>query len=67
MKEFERCEKWCLRAAAQYPNTLATYSCFLKLYFSNGQREKFFATIDDLKRSSVVIDRETLELIRVFQ
>ena len=54
-------------AAAQYPNTLATYSCFLKLYFSNGQREKFFATIDDLKRSSVVIDRETLELIRVFQ
>ncbi len=67
LKEFERCEKWCLRAAAQYPNTLATYSCFLKLYFSNGQREKFFATIDDLKRSSVVIDRETLELIRVFQ
>ena len=48
-------------------NSLATYSCFLKLYFSSGQREKFFATIDDLKRSSVVIDRETLELIRVFQ
>lgn len=67
LKEYERCEKWCLRAAAQYPSTLATYSCFLKLYFSSGQREKFFETIEDLKRSPVVIDRETLELIRVFQ
>ncbi len=67
LKDYERCEKWCMRAAAQYPNTLATYSCFLKLYFSSGQREKFFETIGELKRSSVVIDRETLELIRVFQ
>ena len=66
LKDYERCEKWCMRAAAQYPNTLATYSCFLKLYFSSGQREKFFETIGELKRSSVVIDRETLELIRVF-
>lgn len=67
LEDFEDCEKWCLRGAARFPNTLATYSCLLKLYFSSGQREKFFETIDELKHSSVVIDRETLELIRVFQ
>ena len=67
LEDFEDCEKWCMRAAARFPNTLGTYSCLLKLYFSSGQREKFFETIGELKRSPVVIDRETLELIRVFQ
>lgn len=67
LKDYENCEKWCARAAAQYPNTLATHSCYLKLYFSSGQRERFFAAIDELKRSPVVIDKETLELVRVFQ
>lgn len=67
LEDYEACEKWCGRAASQYPNTLATYSCLLKLYFSSGQRERFFETLADLKRSPVVIDQETLELIRVFQ
>lgn len=65
--DYEGCEKWCARAAAQYPNTLSVYSCLLKLYFSSGQREKFFRTLESLKKSSVVLDKETLELIRVFQ
>lgn len=66
-ENYERCEVWCIRAAVQYPNTLATYSCLLKLYFADGQKEKFFETMEELKHSSVVIDRETLELIRIFQ
>lgn len=67
LEDYGACERWCSRAAGQYPNTLATYSCLLKLYFSSGQRERFFETIAELKQSPVVIDRETLELIRVFQ
>lgn len=67
VEEFELCQKWCERAEYRYPNSLATYTCQLKLYFSNGQKERFFAVIKNLKHSAVVIDRETLELIRVFQ
>lgn len=66
-EDYERCGKWCERAEYHYPNTLATYSCLLKLYFNSGQKRKFFDTIESLKNSSVVIDSETLELIRVFQ
>lgn len=66
-EDFEKCAKWCERAEYQYPNTLATYSCRLKLYFNSGQREKFFEVIRELKQSAVVIDSETLEMIRVFQ
>ncbi len=47
-------------------NKLSAYTCRLKLYFTQQNKEAFFSTLNDLKRSDVVIDRETLELIRVF-
>lgn len=67
VEDYENCTKWCERAMYQYPNTLSTYSCQLKLYFNSGQKKKFFEVIEELKRSAVVIDSETLELIRVFR
>lgn len=66
IKEYELCEKWCLRGKEHYPNTLSSYTCMLKLYFSSGQKEKFFQVLDELKKSQVVVDKETLELIRTF-
>lgn len=67
IQDYENCEKWCQRSIYHYPEALSTYTCQLKLYFANGQKEKFFEVMEDLKKSSVVIDRETLELLRVFQ
>lgn len=66
IKEYSRCGVWCERSMKQYPNLLSSYTCRLKLYFSMGEKEKFFETMDELKKSNIVIDRETLELIRVF-
>ena len=67
VQDYENCEKWCQRSIYHYPDALSTYTCQLKLYFANGQKEKFFEVMEDLKKSSVVIDKETLELLRVFQ
>lgn len=67
MQEYETCEKWCRRAKKCHPDMLATYTCLLKLYFSMGSREQFFEVMDELRSSDLVIDNETLELIRVFQ
>lgn len=66
VKDYEGCEKWCGRSAALYPSTLSSYTCSLKYYFSKGDKERFFQTLEKLKKSDVVIDRETLDLIRVF-
>ena len=66
IKDFEMMEMWCSRAAAQYPEELSSYTCRLKLYFTAQEKEKFFETLDALKQSSIVIDRETLALIRTF-
>lgn len=65
--EYSICEKWCERARSCYPDTLSTYTCQLKLYFSNGDRKRFFDVMEELRNSNIVIDNETLELIRVFQ
>lgn len=66
IKDYANSEKWCSWLAEQYPKQLSAYTCRLKLYFTLQNREAFFSTLNELKKSDVVIDRETLELIRVF-
>lgn len=64
--KFDIAEKWCERAAKRYPDELFTYTCMFKLYFMSGQRDKFFVKLNELKKSDVVVDRETLDLIHIF-
>lgn len=66
IKDTKLSSKWCLRQAEQYPEQLSSYSCKLKLYFMMQERENFFRVLEELKKSKVVIDSETLEIIRVF-
>lgn len=66
-EDYEICRKWCLRAYAAYPDTLEAYTCQLKLYFMSGEREKFFRVLRELRSSDIAVDRETLELMRVFR
>ena len=65
--ETEKCEKWCDRSYQMYPTSLPTYTNRMKLYFKTNQREKFFETLDRLKESRITVDKETLEMIRVFE
>ncbi len=66
LKDYALSEKWCIRLSQQYPQELISYTCRLKLYFTSKNREAFFQTLDALKSSDIVIDNETLELIRIF-
>lgn len=66
IEDYDNCQKWCERARVYYPNTLSTYTCQMKLYFTKGEKERFFEVLDELKHSTVVVDSETLEMIRVF-
>lgn len=64
--DFEKAGKWCERMAQHAPQELCTYTCRLKLYFTQRDRTAFFRTLEELKKSDVVIDSETLEMIRIF-
>ena len=63
---YEKCGKWAQRSMEQYPGVLSSYTCQLKLFFSNGDKENFFRVMNELKASDITIDKETLELIRIF-
>jgi hypothetical protein len=63
---YERSETWCVRAKRYYPNSLLPYKCLLKLYYQQKDQDKFLKTMDELKASNVVIDNDTLEIIRIF-
>ena len=65
-KQFEQADIWCERLAKQFPDELVSYTCRLKLYFKENDRDRFFLVMDQLKKSDIIIDNETLELIRVF-
>lgn len=64
--DFEGAEKWCRKLEELHPEHLAAYTCKLRLYFAAKDKTAFFETLDSLKKSEVVIDHETLELIRLF-
>ena len=66
MKDYVRCEQWSDILMERYPDILAAYTCKLKLYYTVHDRENFFKVMDDLKHSNVIVDNETLKMIRTF-
>lgn len=66
VSEFACSQMWCDRAALWYPDALSTYTCRMKLYFVMREKESFFRVLNELKQSGISIDRETLEVLRVF-
>lgn len=66
ISDYTSAEKWCQRLNEQYPDTLVSFTCRLKLCFSTKNWDNFFQTLSALRKSDVVIDSETLELIRIF-
>ena len=44
-KEFEKASEWCERLAQMYPDELVSYTCQLKLFFMENDREHFFEAV----------------------
>lgn len=64
--ENERAGEWCGLAEKNLPGKLTPYKCYLRYYYDTDNGEKFIQTIDELKKTDVVIDSETLEIFRMF-
>ena len=58
---------WGNRFSEQYPDQLSAYTLRLKLYFEANRKDKFFEVLDQLRVSAVVVDNQTLEMIRMIQ
>ena len=66
IQSYDKMKLWSDRGRDMYPDELIIYVCYLKYYFTVGKEKQFFEELDRLKQSDIVIDKETLELIRTF-
>ena len=64
IQSYDKMKLWSDRGRDMYPDELIIYVCYLKYYFTVGKKKQFFEELDRLKQSDIVIDKETLELIR---
>ncbi|MBS6734153.1 MAG: hypothetical protein KH275_02960 [Clostridiales bacterium] len=66
-QDYPVAEKWARRAMKNRNYQLDTYIGCLKLYFTYNDREAFLDCMEKLKQSGIVVNKETMELIRMFQ
>lgn len=67
LREYDKAQLWGNRFSEQYPDQLSSYTLRLKLYFETSRKDKFFEVLDQLRASEVVVDNQTLELIRMIE
>lgn len=67
IREFSVADKWARRALRNRDYQLDTYIGCLKYYFAYNDRDAFMKCLDQLKASGIVVNKETMELIRMFQ
>lgn len=65
IKSYEKAVVWSERLAAEHPEELSAYTTRMKLYFESGKKAEFFDVLSQLKKSTVTIDKQTLEMIRM--
>ncbi len=58
---------WIGRLQEAYPEDIEMYRCVLHFYFETKDKAGFFHYLDKLRKSDISIDKDLLELIRVFQ
>jgi hypothetical protein len=63
----DEAEKWAQRALENQPGDLDTYKGVLKYYYEIGDKNIFYNVLNRLKTSDIVLDRDTLEMVRFFK
>lgn len=65
--KYDEAAVWCLRAMEYYPEAVEAYKCTLELKYRQEDYAGFMETLDSLKKSGIIIDIETMGIIRFFQ
>lgn len=67
IKDLQLAKEWVKHLQEDYPDDIEMYRCVLHFYFETREKEDFFYYMNKLKQSEISIDKDLLELIRVFQ
>lgn len=66
IEDIQTAKLWVSRLQEEYPDEIETYRCILRFYYLTQDKEQFFYYMDRLKKSNIPIDKDLLELIRIY-
>lgn len=64
--DIQATESWTPRILAEYPNEMETFRCLLRYYYTTQNKDSFFRELDRLKKTDITIDKDLLDLIRIY-
>lgn len=64
--DIQTAQIWVSRLQEDHPDEIETYRCVLRFYYLTQDKEQFFYHMDRLKKSDIPIDKNLLELIRIY-
>lgn len=65
--DLQAAEPWLIRIQKDHPDDMEMYRCVLHFYYETKNKIKFFELLHALKTSDITIDKDLLEMIRIFQ
>lgn len=65
--DFDGAKMWLDLALRDKPDSLRVYKAGLKYYFKTEAYDNFLELLERLKKSDIILDNQTLELIRFYQ
>ncbi len=66
ISDIQAAKLWVSRLQEEHPDDIEAYRCILRFYYLTHDKEQFFHYMDRLKRSDIAIDKDLLELIRIY-
>ena len=66
ISDIQATELWVPRLLAEYPDEMETFRCLLRYYYTLQNKDNFFKELERLKKSDVTIDKDLLDLIRIY-
>ena len=66
ISDIQTADLWVTRLLEAYPNEMETFRCLLGYYYTIQDKDNFFEHMERLKKSDVTIDKDLLDLIRIY-
>lgn len=66
ISDIQSAEVWVPRLLAEYPDEMETFRCLLRYYYTTQDKDNFFKQMERLKKSDIAIDKDLLDLIRIY-
>lgn len=64
--DIQAAKLWIPRLLEEYPEEMETFRCVLRFYYTTQDKENFFIHLDRLKHTDIAIDKDLLDLIRIY-